>query len=80
MTYFKKGESNWFCYPCKVGALLCFVYFNSKYMSSALSMANLFELATKEESAQKPDLVVILVTMMEMTIQTSIMIKPMIFG
>ena len=59
MTYFKKGESNWFCYPCKVGALLCFVYFNSKYMSSALSMANLFELATKEESAQKPDLVVI---------------------
>jgi hypothetical protein len=59
MTYFKKGESNWFCYPCKVGSLLCFVYFNSKYMSSALSMANLFELATKEESAQKPDLVVI---------------------
>lgn len=49
-------------------------------MSSALSMANLFELATKEESAQKPDLVVILVMTMEMMQQTSIMIRPMIFG
>ncbi len=59
LTYFDKGSDNWFCYPCKVGALLCFVYFNSKYMASALSMANLFEIATKEETNNKPDLVVI---------------------
>lgn len=59
MTYFKANTDEMFCFPCKVGSLLCFVYFNAKYTASALSMANLFELATREECDQKPDLVVI---------------------
>jgi hypothetical protein len=59
MSYLNIDPEEWFCFPCKVGKLLCFVYFNTKYTASALSLANLFELATKEESSQKPDLVVI---------------------
>lgn len=59
MSYLAIDPDEWFCFPCKVGQLLCFVYFNTKYTASALSLANLFELATKEESMQKPDLVVI---------------------
>ena len=59
MTYFEGDSESFFCFPCKVGKLLCFVYFNSKYTASALSMANLFELATKEEANQKPDLILL---------------------
>ena len=59
MTYFEGDSESFFCFPCKVGKLLCFVYFNAKYTASALSMANLFELATKEEANQKPDLVLL---------------------
>lgn len=59
MSYLAINPDEWFCFPCKVGGLLCFVYFNTKYTASALSLANLFELATKEESMSKPDLVVI---------------------
>lgn len=59
MEYLNLDPSEWFCFPMKVGSMLCFVYFNSKYMASALSLANLFEIATKEEAAGKPDLVVV---------------------
>lgn len=59
ITYFAGDPEEWFCFPCKVGKLLCFVYFNTKYIASALSMANLFELASREESEQKPDLICI---------------------
>ena len=52
-------EDNWFCFPIKVGTSLCFVYFNPIYTATALSLANLFEVATVEEAQQKPDLVVI---------------------
>ncbi len=58
MTYLTVNPDEWFCFPCKVGRLLCYVYFNTKYTASALSLANLFELATKEESKKKPDLIV----------------------
>lgn len=60
MEYFTGSKDNWFCYPCKVGSLLCLTYFNIKYMPLALSLANLFELATKEEVEQKPDLICII--------------------
>jgi len=56
---FHYDPEDWFCFPMKVGKLLCFVYFNSKYMASAISLANLFELATFEESKEKPDLIVL---------------------
>ena len=59
MNYFAGDPEEWFCFPCKVGKLLCFVYFNTKYIASAISMANLFELASKEESEGKPDLICI---------------------
>lgn len=59
ITYFKKEEDKWFCFPCKVGDLLCMLYFSVDYMPLALSLANLFELANKEESQAKPDLICI---------------------
>ena len=59
MTYLNMDPEEWFCFPMKVGSLLCYVYFNAKYTASALSLANLFEIATKEETTGKPDLVVI---------------------
>ena len=43
----------------EIGKLLCFVYFNMKFIDLALSMVNLFELATVEESETKPDLIMI---------------------
>ncbi len=59
MDYFCENIEEWFCYPCKVGDLVCLVYFSAKYMHLAVSLANLFELATKEEAEQKPDLVLL---------------------
>ena len=59
MTYFNGNDEEWFCFPCKVGDLVCLVYFHIKYMSLSLSLANLFELATKEEAEGKPDLICI---------------------
>lgn len=56
---FRFELSDWFCFPLKVGKLLCFVYFNINYTATALSLANLFELATIEESQGKPDLIVL---------------------
>ncbi|WP_290172453.1 hypothetical protein, partial [uncultured Dubosiella sp.] len=56
---FRFEKDDWFCFPMKVGKLLCFVYFNSKYTATALSLANLFELATREEAKEKPDLIVL---------------------
>ena len=53
------NPDTWFCLPLKVGKLLLFLYFNVKYISLALSMVNLFELATIKESEGKPDLVMI---------------------
>lgn len=53
------NPDEWFCLPLKIGKLLCFVYFNVKFMALALSMVNLFELATVEESESKPDLIMI---------------------
>lgn len=48
----------WLCYPAKVGKLVCFIYFHIDYLFSALSMANLFELANESECTS-PDLIVI---------------------
>lgn len=59
MEYLSINPEEWFCLPIKVGKLLCFVYFNTKYTSSALSLANLFELASAEEADQRPDLLMI---------------------
>lgn len=50
-----KGE--WLCFPVRVGPIVVFVYFHSRFMSLGCSLANLFELATDEEVAAGPDAV-----------------------
>lgn len=59
MDNLRINPDEWFCLPLKVGKLLCLVYFSVKYIALALSMVNLFELATIEESEKKPDLIMI---------------------
>ncbi len=57
---FQYEEGVWLCYPCKVGDLLCYVYFHRDFTSSAIALANLFELASAEEcSANKPDIILL---------------------
>lgn len=52
------NPDQWLCYPAKVGKLLCFVYFNTKFMAQGVTLCNLFELADESEYRHnKPDLV-----------------------
>ena len=54
----KFDEDSWFCYPAKVGDLLCFVYFNIKFMAQGVTLCNLFDLADEQEYRnRKPDLI-----------------------
>ena len=54
----KFDADSWFCYPAKVGNLLCFVYFNVKFMAQGVTLCNLFDLADEEEYRnRKPDLI-----------------------
>lgn len=55
----KKFDSDsWFCYPAKVGDLLCFIYFNVKFMAQGVTLCNLFDLADESEYRnRKPDLI-----------------------
>ena len=57
ITYFTGSDEEWFCFPCKIGTLLAFVYFHRDFISSAVSLGNLFELATEDECRKKPDLI-----------------------
>ncbi len=53
---FVKGEEEWVCYPAKIGSLLVYAYFHRDYVTSAVSMANLFELADDQEATERrPD-------------------------
>lgn len=54
---FTGNKDEWFCYPCKIGTLLAFLYFHRDFISSAVSLANLFELANADECRKKPDLI-----------------------
>lgn len=56
---FTGTSDDWFCMPIKIGSLLCFVYFHRDFMSSGISLANLFEIATADECANKPDCIVL---------------------
>ncbi|MDH5541347.1 MAG: phosphoenolpyruvate carboxykinase [Nitrospinota bacterium] len=52
-------QDEWFCFPAKVGDLLAFIYFHRDFCTLALSMSNLFELASKAElKGGKPDLMI----------------------
>jgi len=60
MSDFIKGESEWFCYPAKVGSLLIYCYFHRNFMGSLVATANLFELAGYEETvSRKPDAILL---------------------
>ena len=54
---FTGNGDEWFCFPCKVVTLLAFIYFHRDFMASAVSLANLFELANEDECLKKPDLI-----------------------
>ena len=56
---FDADPSEYFCYPAKVGGLLFFICFHRDYMANGISCANLFELATAEEAAGRPDGIVL---------------------
>ena len=52
------NQQEWYCYPAKVGRLLCFVYFHRDFLASASALANLFDLASDAECIKhKPDLI-----------------------
>ena len=54
----KFDADSWLCYPAKVGDLLCFVYFNVKFMAQGVTLCNLFDLADETEYRnRKPDLI-----------------------
>lgn len=57
ITEFTGNRHEWFCYPAKIGSLLAFIYFHRDFISSAVSLGNLFELANEDECRQKPDLI-----------------------
>ena len=56
---FSGDPQEYFCYPAKVGGLLLFICFHRDYMANGVSCANLFELATAEEAAERPDGIVL---------------------
>ncbi|SJZ34400.1 hypothetical protein [Anaerorhabdus furcosa] len=54
------NHEDWICFPCKVGSLLTFIFFHRDFSASAISLANLFELASQEECiGKKPDCIMI---------------------
>jgi len=48
-------DSEWLCFPAKVGELVIYLYFHSFYTNIAISTANLFELCTDEDLKKRPD-------------------------
>ena len=56
---FDGNPDEYFCYPAKIGSLLVFVYFHRDFISSGVSLGNLFELATPQECKGKPDAIVL---------------------
>lgn len=54
----QKGQ--WYCYPAKIGETLAFIYFQLDYLVNGLALANLFELAPKEDViGHKPDVILL---------------------
>ena len=56
---FSGDPEEYFCYPAKVGELMFFICFHRDYMANGVSCANLFELASAEEAAGRPDGIVL---------------------
>ncbi len=57
---FSLKPEDWYCFPARVGDLTGFIYFHHDFISLALSMSNLFEIADYEDIEGKtPDIVLI---------------------
>lgn len=55
---FNESPQNWMCYPAKIGESLAYIYFHRDFITSGVSLANLFELAdAREVRYKKPDLI-----------------------
>ncbi|MFA7000612.1 MAG: phosphoenolpyruvate carboxykinase [Candidatus Omnitrophota bacterium] len=50
-------DTEWLCYPAKVGSLIILVYFHQDFYELGFSLSNLFELAGDEDLKRKPDAV-----------------------
>lgn len=50
---------NFICFPIYVGHSLTFVYFHKDFIASAIGLTNLFEFASMEDCAKKPDCVIL---------------------
>lgn len=50
-------DTEWLCYPAKVGSLLILVYFHQDFYELGFALSNLFELATDEDLKRRPDAV-----------------------
>ncbi|HVN54606.1 MAG TPA: hypothetical protein VMT46_09775 [Anaerolineaceae bacterium] len=48
-------KDDWLCYPAKVGPLLIMIYFSKRFFELGFSLANLFELASDQDLARRPD-------------------------
>lgn len=60
ISEFVDKNDDWLCFPCKVGSLLTFIFFHRDFSASAISLANLFELATQDECVdKKPDCIML---------------------
>lgn len=57
---FTGGYTDWLCYPAKIGTSLAYIYFHRDYLASGLALANLFQLADRQEVLNhKPDLILL---------------------
>lgn len=57
---FSLNREDWYCFPAKVGDLTAFIYFHHDFISLALSMCNLFEIADYEDiEGKSPDIVLV---------------------
>ncbi|MFC6259335.1 phosphoenolpyruvate carboxykinase [Levilactobacillus fujinensis] len=57
---FTGTNDDWYCYPALIGESLAYIYFHRDYLASGLALANLFQLADRDQIVgKKPDLVLL---------------------
>ncbi len=57
LELFDLNNSEWLCYPAKVGPLLIMIYFHNQFAELGHALCNLFQLAEDEDLERKPDAV-----------------------
>ncbi|MFN8241555.1 MAG: phosphoenolpyruvate carboxykinase [Bacteroidales bacterium] len=55
LNLFEVNPSEYLCYPARVGKLVIMVYFNICFFELGFSLCNLFDIASDEQLAGKPD-------------------------